>query len=228
MQSSKAWFNFPQFTLNSWTGKNQYVALRQTRKEMTRFHCAPIVNAALIAAIFALGCAGAQESRSTAPDAPPAFEAASVKRSAPDDIGRDASRDWGDTDRRVNLRHVTVKFVLMHVADLLPEQITGPGWLDTQFFDIQAIVPAGTPTRQIPLMLQSLLAERFKMKFHREPYTAPIYALAVAKGGPKLTQTKPVEGQVKDSSVSTGEGRNRPYRNGGKGAAWKIYVHDDR
>jgi uncharacterized protein (TIGR03435 family) len=35
-------------------------------------------------------------------------------------------------------------------------------------------------------MLQSLLAERFKMKFHRETRELPILALLVAKGGPKL------------------------------------------
>jgi len=47
---------------------------------------------------------------------------------------------------------------------------------------------------QTRLMLQTMLAERFKLKFHREPRQAPVYALVVAKGGHKLgTAGKPCE-----------------------------------
>jgi uncharacterized protein (TIGR03435 family) len=150
------------------------------------------------------------------------FEVASVKPSAPDDIGRHAARDWGETDGRVRLRHVTIPYVLMHTKNLLPEQISGPGWLDTQFFDIQGIAPAGTPKNRIPLMLQSLLEDRFKMKFHREPSTVPVYALVVAKDGPKLTQTNPVDGLVKDSGFHAGEGKNRRTVIVGKGPLGKY------
>ena len=39
---------------------------------------------------------------------------------------------------------------------------------------------------QTRLMLQTMLAERFKLKFHREPRQAPVYALVVMKEGHKL------------------------------------------
>ena len=40
---------------------------------------------------------------------------------------------------------------------------------------------------QVDLMEQSLLADRFKLKVHFETREMPVYALVVAKGGPKLT-----------------------------------------
>ena len=45
----------------------------------------------------------------------------------------------------------------------------------------------GTPTRdQFRQMLQALLADRFKLKVHREPVETAVYALIVGKGGPKF------------------------------------------
>ena len=45
------------------------------------------------------------------------------------------------------------------------------------------------------------------MKFHLEPHSAPVYAPMVAKDGPRLTQTTPGDSPVKDSAITTGEGR---------------------
>ena len=75
--------------------------------------------------------------------------------------------------------------------DLQAYQLSGPAWLDTEPFDILATVPAGAPKDQIPLMFQDLLAERFKLKFHRETQTAASYALVVGEGGPKLKEALP-------------------------------------
>jgi uncharacterized protein (TIGR03435 family) len=44
--------------------------------------------------------------------------------------------------------------------------------------------------QQFTLMIQSLLADRFKLKLRRETRELPVYALVVAKGGPKFLQTK--------------------------------------
>src|SRR5262245_2301395 len=65
-------------------------------------------------------------------------------------------------------------------------QIIGPDWLKFDRYDVRAKAPDGAAQDQIPLMLQSLLADRFKMKFHRETRELPILALIVARGGPKL------------------------------------------
>jgi uncharacterized protein (TIGR03435 family) len=45
-------------------------------------------------------------------------------------------------------------------------------------------------TYQIQLMMQSMLVERFNLKVHREMREGPVFALVVAKGGPKFLNTK--------------------------------------
>ena len=67
----------------------------------------------------------------------------------------------------------------------------GSGWIDSTRFDVQA-KPASAATReQLLLMLRPLLADRFKLAFHRETKELPVYALVVAKGGPKFQKPKP-------------------------------------
>jgi len=62
----------------------------------------------------------------------------------------------------------------------------GPGWLDSDLFDIIAKVPDGTTAATANLMLQDLLADRFKLVIKHEDRPVPRYVLTVAKGGPKL------------------------------------------
>jgi uncharacterized protein (TIGR03435 family) len=73
----------------------------------------------------------------------------------------------------------------------------GPSWIEFEGFDIEAKSPSGMfPPRQLvreeanklDRMLQSLLADRFRLKLRREPREVPIYLLVVAKGGAKLQQ----------------------------------------
>ena len=63
--------------------------------------------------------------------------------------------------------------------------------LDAQRFNIRATLPEGTTEKQVPQMLQALLADRFKLVIHRETRQQPVYALVVAKGGPKLEASEP-------------------------------------
>jgi len=73
--------------------------------------------------------------------------------------------------------------------------VTAPGWLasgvSSPRFDIHATLPAGATTEQVPEMLQALLAERFRLTYHREMKEQSVYALIVAKGGPKLVESPP-------------------------------------
>jgi uncharacterized protein (TIGR03435 family) len=68
----------------------------------------------------------------------------------------------------------------------------GPASLDTDPWDITATLPPNMPaareelTRQADLMLQSLLADRFKLEIHRETREQPVYELVVARSGSKL------------------------------------------
>jgi uncharacterized protein (TIGR03435 family) len=64
----------------------------------------------------------------------------------------------------------------------------GPAWLDTDRFDIAAKAPQGTTQENLNLMLQSLLADRFKLTVHKENKPVAAYALTVGKGKPKLKE----------------------------------------
>ncbi len=95
--------------------------------------------------------------------------------------------------------NVTLKTLLTSAYGVKYDRISGgPGWTDSDHFDIEAKVVAAdgaTPhplTReQSNLMLRSLLADRFKLVVHNETKELPIYELVIAKGGSKLQEAKP-------------------------------------
>jgi len=68
-------------------------------------------------------------------------------------------------------------------------QLSGPPWLNQERYHIAAKAPGPVPVKELKLMLQTLLAERFKFAFHRETKEFPVYALVVATGGPKFKET---------------------------------------
>lgn len=76
-------------------------------------------------------------------------------------------------------------------------QLSGPRWLTelttdpTQVtrFEIVAKVPDNATKEQIPLMLQNLLEDRFKLKVHRESRPTQVYSLEVSRSGHKLNMS---------------------------------------
>jgi uncharacterized protein (TIGR03435 family) len=93
---------------------------------------------------------------------------------------------------------ISVKSLIIFAYRVLRMQISGgPDWLDTAKFDIEAKRPEGSVGEgtgtilrddKLSLMLQSLLADRFRLAFHRETKELPVYALVLAKAGPKLKE----------------------------------------
>lgn len=81
----------------------------------------------------------------------------------------------------------------------------GPDWMDSELYDIQA--KSGNPdaTRdQIQAMLQTLLTDRFQLKFHHENRHLPVFTLAVAPGGPKLEEAKAEDPTGVNTDASSG------------------------
>jgi uncharacterized protein (TIGR03435 family) len=81
----------------------------------------------------------------------------------------------------------------------------GPGWVDSARYSIDAKVDGSDldayhklSGKQRDAMLQSILADRFKLKAHIKAKELPIYELVVAKGGPKLRETKPDDADDND------------------------------
>jgi uncharacterized protein (TIGR03435 family) len=123
----------------------------------------------------------------------PTFEVASVKPAAPivgnmirvGMRGGPGSPDPG----QITYTNVTVKNVLTNAYGVKSFQISGPGWLDSERYDIVAKLPRGATKAEFMVMLQNLLAERFKLTLHREKKDLPMYALVVGKNGPKLKES---------------------------------------
>ena len=68
--------------------------------------------------------------------------------------------------------------------------VGGPGWTNSEGYDIEAKPAVKTTRKQMWLMLQALLADRFKLTLHREKRELPVYALTAAKSGLKLPPPK--------------------------------------
>jgi bla regulator protein blaR1 len=75
-----------------------------------------------------------------------------------------------------------------------PDLAGSPAWIRTDFYDIEAKAQ-GNPTKdQMRLMMQSLLADRFKLAVHQETRQSPVYALVLSKAGKAGPQLKPDDG----------------------------------
>ena len=125
--------------------------------------------------------------------APLAFEVATV-RPAPaiQDLIQQLQSGKAKIGMTVDAGRVDMGF--SSLADLIriayrvkPYQVEGPDWMRQQRFEIQGKIPDGVSQDKVPEMLQALLAERFKLTVRHEKKDLPVYALIVAKGGPKLT-----------------------------------------
>jgi len=83
-------------------------------------------------------------------------------------------------------QHFPARFLITIAYRLQPFQLSGaPGWVERTYFDIAAKPAAGSSTsrEQMPDMLQALLVERFKLRFHREKRQIDGYALVRVKPG---------------------------------------------
>jgi uncharacterized protein (TIGR03435 family) len=61
----------------------------------------------------------------------------------------------------------------------------GPAWIESETFEPEAkAADSSTNGESLRLMLQALLAERFKLVMRRETREMPVYALTLAKSGP--------------------------------------------
>ena len=88
---------------------------------------------------------------------------------------------------RYEARNCPFKLMIQVAYGLKPEQIvSGPSWLDTDRFDMEAKAEKPSSIDELHVMLMNMLVDRLQLKFHREKREMPIYALTVDKGGAKL------------------------------------------
>ena len=121
-----------------------------------------------------------------------AFAAASIKSNKSGAQGGSSRMQPGG---RYSGTNVTLRRVVNAAySPLLAFQIVGgPGWMDSDRFDIEAKADGNLPPDQVRLMLRTLLADRFKLRVHRETRELASYALVTARTdgrfGPKLSRS---------------------------------------
>jgi uncharacterized protein (TIGR03435 family) len=114
----------------------------------------------------------------------PAFDVASIKLHPGQTDGVTfADREGG----RLNVVNNPIFNIIDNAYGISKYQLIGaPDWVDSERYDIEARGPATAGHKEMMLMVQTLLADRFAMRAHFETRDMPAYILTVAKGGPKL------------------------------------------
>ena len=132
-------------------------------------------------------------------NADPAFEVATIKPSKPDAEGA----DYGIDGRHISTANTSVDDLIGYSYGVHRKQIfASPDWAGSDKFDIDGVpnLPGEPSDIQMKSMVQKLLADRFKLKFHREKKELSVYVLSVAKNGPRNLAR----------SASSGEGFSIP------------------
>ncbi|HEY6252163.1 MAG TPA: M56 family metallopeptidase, partial [Candidatus Angelobacter sp.] len=133
------------------------------------------------------------QSTQTAATLSPLFEVASIK---PNKTGADMVKLLF-TRTGMSAENFTVHGFIRTAYAVQEAEIAGePGWLRSEKYDVEArVAPAFAGEHYSAsdrrLALQQLLADRFKLKFHREIRQLPVYELVVARNGPKFQESKP-------------------------------------
>lgn len=137
------------------------------------------------------------------PDSKPAFEVASIKPNTSADRRVSFQISPGG---RLAITNGSAKMLITMAYNLKPHQLEGaPNWLDTERYDITAKGGAGEREDQLKLMAQSLLEDRFKLKFHRVTKEMPVYALVAGKNGPKLQASEVSSEQRRQFRIGRGQ-----------------------
>ncbi len=140
----------------------------------------------------------------------PSFEVASVKPGDPNERRVSLFIQPGG---KLSTTNASLQMLIGFAYDVRDHQISGgPNWRDSEKFNIEAKAPGTIKIPQGPegaaelrLMLQSLLAERFKLVVHRETREQQVYNLLVDKGGPKMKDSNVAPGQQQGLRGGRGE-----------------------
>jgi uncharacterized protein (TIGR03435 family) len=123
-----------------------------------------------------------------AANADPGFDVATIKPSEPGKQGK----GFGFRAGHFVTFNTNMNDLIAFAYGLHSKQIVdAPAWFGTDLFDIEAKPDTeGRPNlKQMGIMVQKLLTERFQLKFHHDQRELSVYAITVAPGGPKMTKS---------------------------------------
>jgi len=136
-----------------------------------------------------------------------AFAVATIRPSAAD-VKFESDGETKTTPTTLHMRDVTVDTCIKWAYDVQEAQVVGPDLLRSERYDILAKADQPVTDDQMKLMLRQLLADRFKLTFHRETKEMRAYALTVVRSGHKLhpsaVGTKPSRENTAISTIAKG------------------------
>jgi uncharacterized protein (TIGR03435 family) len=169
--------------------------------------------------------------RSQAPaETKPSFEVATVKLGDP---GQRGSSIMNQPGGRLVIKGMPLRAMVTFAYRVRDFQISGgPGWMVTDRWDVEARAeegtiprPTGPPNPNTPdpmsIRLQSLLEDRFELKFHRDRKELPVYELSIAKGGSKM---KLSDDQTPFQPPERGAPPPQPFQPGGQMPRFSMRV----
>ena len=160
-----------------------------------------LVSAVLLAGTLTAGAQDntAQQVKPMAKDADPSFEVATIKPTDPNEH----DQGFQLNGHRIRVLNNNMMAIVCFVYKVQNSQIVNaPKWFDEDRWDIDGVPDVdGKPDwAQYRSMLKKLLATRFGLEMHSEKRELSVYALTVAKAGPKLEKTKSDPNANSDSS----------------------------
>jgi uncharacterized protein (TIGR03435 family) len=113
-----------------------------------------------------------------------AFEVASIKRNTSGTAGESMHIQRGG---RFDVQNMPVRYIIWNAYRLSDYQISGgPGWINSERYDIFAKSDGDSSPDELLLMLRILLEDRFGLKVHRETQQGPVYMMTVARSGLRM------------------------------------------
>jgi len=166
------------------------------------------------------GIRSAAQAQSQPPTPRPEFEVATIKPNAGDS---QRSSIGSQSPGTLSAENVPLALLIQQAYSVRSFQVQGlPGWIESERYDLHAKAKVdASPAPQnresinksfaeMLVMLQVLLEDRFNLKFHRETKELPVYALSIAKGGPKLPKADCVMYDPENPPGPTAAGQKRP------------------
>jgi uncharacterized protein (TIGR03435 family) len=108
------------------------------------------------------------------------FDVVSVKPSA------DARASFRSSSDGLYIKSHTLKGIIQMAYSVKDFETVGPDWLATERYDIIAKAEGRVQNKELMLMLQAVLADRFRLVAHREMRELSVYGLLASKSGPKV------------------------------------------
>ena len=127
--------------------------------------------------------------------APPSFDVASVKINSQFNPSNRATAEVSEEIHpgSISLRNFTLTMLVAWAYDIQRPQVVAPDWVESVRFDV--IAKSEDPCKEADMrrMLQTLLAERFGLRTHRDSREEDAFVLSVSRNGGKMTPSHAIE-----------------------------------